>query len=338
MELDIILEANLTAPQVKELGLLAEQYGFRAIWTQNYVRGRDAFMVTMPLAQAAKKIRVGVCIVSPYEIHPLKMANSILTLNECAGGRTCLAIGGGGEWLDILGFSEGKRITAVREAIEIVKGAFRKETLDYDGKMYKAKWFNAPWAKEPPPLIYAGANGPQMSRMAAAVADGVMQSDVAPEMFDWPMPVLKETLQEQGRTEDNFRISNFLAWHVKEDREASFQEARRELVIRAWLERPWLEPFLEPDDVELVLNNKWPFLDAYRKKSGDIEGVSQHIVDALVEGLSCAGDPGDLNRHIEKLHKYADAGYTEIALRVHDDPADSIRMIGEKVLPAVIMP
>lgn len=335
MDLDIILEADLTAPQIQELGLLAEKYGFRAIWTQNYARARDAFMIAVPLAMASKNIRVGVCIVSPYEMHPLKIANAALTLNECAGGRACVAIGGGGEWLGILGFDESRRITAAREAIEIVKSTFREDIPNYEGKLYKANWFNTAWAKDTPPLVYGGASGPKMLRMAAGVADGVMMGDIAPTMFDWPMPVLNEALKEQGRADEGFRISNFLAWHVKEDREASMWEARRELVIRGWLDRHWVEPFLSPEDVQIVIDNKWSFLDAFRKKSGNIEGVPEHIVSTLAEQLSCAGDLSDLDQHIEKLGKYADAGFTEVALRIHDDPADSIKMIGEKVLPAL---
>jgi alkanesulfonate monooxygenase SsuD/methylene tetrahydromethanopterin reductase-like flavin-dependent oxidoreductase (luciferase family) len=66
MQLDIILEADLNAQEVKELGLLAEEYGFRALWTQNYARARDAFMIAVPLALASKSIRVGVLAVSPY--------------------------------------------------------------------------------------------------------------------------------------------------------------------------------------------------------------------------------------------------------------------------------
>jgi alkanesulfonate monooxygenase SsuD/methylene tetrahydromethanopterin reductase-like flavin-dependent oxidoreductase (luciferase family) len=66
MDLDIILEADLNSTQVKELGLLAEEYGFRTIWTQNYARARDAFMIAMPLALASKTIRVGVLAVSAY--------------------------------------------------------------------------------------------------------------------------------------------------------------------------------------------------------------------------------------------------------------------------------
>ena len=334
MDIDIILEADLTAPQIQELGLLAEQYGVRTIWTQNYARARDAFMTLVPLALASTKLRVGVCIVSPYEMHPLKMANAALTLNECAGGRACVAIGGGGEWTGILGVDPGRRISNTREALEIVKSSFQKSMPNYDGKMFKANWFNTDWATDTPPQVYAGATGPKMLTMAAGVADGVMMGDVAPEMFDWPMPTLKKALKEQGRENDNFRISNFLAWHVKEDREASLWEARRELIIRAWLAPNWTAPYLSPEDVKWVTANMWPFLTAFRERTGDYKGIPEHISDALVEGLTMSGDLSDIDRHIERLRKFEAAGFTEVVLGIQDDPADSIRMIGEKVLPA----
>ncbi len=60
-------------------------------------------------------------------------------------------------------------------------------------------------------------------------------------------------------------------------------------------------PYLEPEDVEWVLKNPFPFLKAYRERTGDIEGVPKHIVDLLVERLTMSGDPGDIDRHIERL-------------------------------------
>jgi hypothetical protein len=47
------------------------------------------------------------------------------------------------------------------------------------------------------------------------------------------------------------------------------------------------------------------------------------------------GGPEDLDRHIGKLRQFAASGLSEVALRLHDDPADSIRMLGERVLPAL---
>ena len=126
MKLDIILEADLTPAEIKELGLLAEQYNFRAIWAQNYARARDAFMTMVPVAEATKNIKLGVLIVSPYEMHPLKIANSVLTLNEYAGGRAMVTVGAGGEWPGVMNVGYGKRITGTRETLEIIKGSFQE--------------------------------------------------------------------------------------------------------------------------------------------------------------------------------------------------------------------
>lgn len=55
MKLDIILGADLTPVDIKELGLLAEKYNFRAIRAQNYARARDAFMTMVAVAEATRK-------------------------------------------------------------------------------------------------------------------------------------------------------------------------------------------------------------------------------------------------------------------------------------------
>ena len=332
MELDIILEADLKPAQIQELSVLAEGYGFRGIWTQNYARARDAFMTLVPAAQATKKIMVGVVIVSPYEMHPIKIANAVLTLNEYAGGRAMVVVGAGGEWPLVMNSkafdtSYSKRITGTREALEIIKRSLGGDTVNYKGEVYHAQGFAAAWHHDTSPLIYDGASGPKMLKMATGVADGVMMSDMHPEMLGDRMTLIRTSLAENGQAG--------IAWHVKKDREVSLAEARRELIIRGWLERDWLEPYVKPDEADAILANRWPFLKAYRERHGNIEGVPAHVVDALVEGLSLAGDTSDIDRHVERLQKMAEAGFTEIALRVHDDPADSIRMIGEKVLPAL---
>ena len=336
MRVDIVIESKVGAERFRDLGLLAEAHGFDGIWVQNYSRAPDAFMTAVPLAMASSTIRVGVAVISPYEAHPLKIANAVLTLNELAHGRASVVVAAGGEWPGVMNVGHGKRITGAREALEIIKLACGDDVVNYEGEVYNARAFSTRWKTQSPPRIYSGSNGPQMLRMAVGVADGVMMSDVQPEMFDWGLPALRDALAESGRKlGTDFELNNFLSWHVKEDAEASRWEARRELIIRAWLEPQWIEPFLSPEDVKTVRSNVWPFLQAFRDRTGDIEGVDPRIVDALVEGLTAAGGPDDVDRHIERLRRYANAGFTEIALGLQDDPEYSIRLIGERVLPAL---
>jgi alkanesulfonate monooxygenase SsuD/methylene tetrahydromethanopterin reductase-like flavin-dependent oxidoreductase (luciferase family) len=272
-------------------------------------------------------------------MHPMKITNAALTLNEYAQGRAMVVIGSGGEWPEVMRspvFHTGykQRLANVRETLEIVTRSIREGEISYNGSHYSALRFSTAWHNEALPLIYHGACGPQMLAMGATLADGVMMSDVMPAMFDKRLPLLQQNLAGRS-TAHEFRISNFVAWHVRASREQSFAEARRELIIRGWLERDWLEPFLSPDETAAVLANRWPFLQAWINRTGVIEGVPEHVSTRLVEGLSLAGDYSDIDRHIQKLRVFAAAGFTEIALRLHEQPADSMRLIAARVLPEI---
>jgi alkanesulfonate monooxygenase SsuD/methylene tetrahydromethanopterin reductase-like flavin-dependent oxidoreductase (luciferase family) len=333
MQTDIILEADVTPTQVAELAQLAEGYGIRGLWTQNYANGRDPFMSLMPAATATKQILLGAVVISPYEMHPLKIANAVSTLNEYSNGRGMVVIGGGGEWPGVLGVKYGKRVTGCGEAIAMAKRAVAGQVVKWDGQVYKARYFRSTWVKGPPPIIYAGATGPRMLDMATRFADGTMFSDMIEPMIGECMRNVREGLARHGRKASEFRVNNFCAFHVKSDREASFREARRELMIRGWLEEPWYRPFLTPEECRIVEEKKDAFLTAFRTKSGDIKGVPPEVCAKLVEGLSLAGDLGDIDRHAARLNAFAAAGLTENALRLHDDPVSAIHIIGRHLLP-----
>jgi len=123
MQVDIILEPDLTPNQLAELGQKAEQYGIRAVWTSNYFAHWDCFMSLVPLAQTTSKILMGPLAVSPFEMHPMKIANSLLSLNEMTGGRALIAMGAGEGNIDVMRIQRPEKLVrATREGIEIVRG------------------------------------------------------------------------------------------------------------------------------------------------------------------------------------------------------------------------
>ena len=126
-----------------------------------------------------------------------------------------------------------------------------------------------------------------------------------------------------------------MAWHVYPDRHQAFQEARQWLLLRGLFRRHILTLFLEPADVDLVMNSKAAFIEAFQQRSPDVAGVPDAVLDALVANLTIAGSFDELDSKIGRLKALADAGLSEIALRLYHDPATSIRVLGERVIPAL---
>ncbi|GMW06902.1 MAG: LLM class flavin-dependent oxidoreductase [Gammaproteobacteria bacterium] len=335
MRIDVLLEPDQSPAQLTELAQLCERYGIGTMWQQNYVSWRDPFMSLVPAAQATKSVGLGVCVVSPWEMHPVKMASALLTLHEFGKGRAALVIGGGGEWPARLGIEVVKRVRCVREAIELVHRGVRGKSLTYQGQMFKVYGYNPSFGATAPPLVYAGANQPQMLHATVPAADGVMYSDMPRARVKETVRLTQAALADKARPAEGYHISNIWAWHIKADREVALREARRELLLRGLLDRWYLESFLSAEDCDLIEKNKNAFFKAYRTRSGVIEGVPDRIVDACLANFTFTGTPADIDGHLAELTAFRDAGVNELCFRLHDDPAYAIRIIGERIVPAL---
>lgn len=338
MQIHVLLEPDQTPDQLTTLAGLCEQAGVHTMWLQNYVSCRDSFMALVPAALATRRVRLGVCVVSPWEMHPVKMANSLLTLNEYSSGRASLVIGGGGEWVARLALSPVKRVRAVREAIELVRGGLAGKSLTYQGELYKAYGYRPQFGiggSLAAPLVYAGANQAQMLRATVPVADGVMYSDMTHQLIDATVARTREALAAKGMAAAGYRINNIWAWHIKADGQVARREACREMLLRGLLDPWYLGSFLSEEDCATVERLKPAFFKAFRDRTGIIQGVPEPIIDALIRNFTITGTPDELERRMPELQAFAKAGVTELNFRLHDDPAYAIRLIGERVVPAL---
>lgn len=337
MQVQIFLEAGIPPAEVAELGELAAAKGIHTLWASSFPARREPFMCLSALAAKQLDLNLGVVPVSPYEMHPLKIAESLLTLNELSAGHGTITIGGmGHSVMRVTGLESARRVTAVRECIEIVRAAATGEAVNYQGKLYSLMNYQADYAKSvSPPVLYVGANGPAMLKMAGEVADGVMLSDMPLSR----MPDVRERLQAGRHSADRgdqpFRIANFFAWHVKEDQAAAHAEARMELIWRGLLLPSHTAPFLGDEAAAFVDANRDAFLQAFLTRNPVIEGIPEAIVDSLVDNLTFTGGPDDLDRIAADLQKFATAGLDEVTLKIHGDARVAIELIGERLIPAL---
>lgn len=339
MDIDIILEPDLSPRQVCELGVRAEALGVRGLWTSNYFAHHDCFLSLAPLVQATTRLRAGPLAVSPFETHPLKIANSLLTLNEMSGGRCHIAVGAGEGNIDAMAIRRPEKIVrAVREGIEIVRGAARGAlSAGYQGEDFQVRFPCAyDWVRAEPPMVYGTAYRGQMIRMEARVCDGVFIGCTPPEVMPAAMAEVAEGAARRAAGMAPLRSTTFWAWHLKRDRAEGYRESRRELPWRAIkLDRDLIAQCLDEADVQLVRDNYQAFVNAWFDRSGNPQGVPERISNRLCEYFTSTGGLDDLDREIERFRAFRRAGLTEVALRLHDDPMDALELIGRHVLPAL---
>jgi len=335
MRIDVIFDPESSPQEVLELGLLAERYGLHGVWACNYPSSRDPFITLAPLALASKRIRIAPLVITPWELHPTKASKAILGLAELSGGRADILIGGPTGVPSTMGIDPQRMVVHVRELAEILKGASPDKALNYNGKVFQVWGYKPAWATAGKPFVYIGANKPQMTRLATRLGDGVMLGDTTPGRLAQSMVMIREGLAAAGRDPAGFRVSCLVAWHVKADAAASKAEARSQLALRGMLEDWYVGTFLDDDERHLVQGRLESFFKAYKAKSPVVEGVPDPILDKLVDNLTLAGDESSVERHIERLRGYRDQGLTDVALKLHGDQAHAVRVIGERIVPAL---
>ena len=146
MDIEIIIGCDMHPDQLAEFAVRAERAGVRTLWHSNLPNGWDPFVALVPAAQATSRIKLGPLALSPYEMHPFKIAYALISLNEVANGRAVIGLGGGGAMAlatverprgQNLDFKHMRIVRGVREAAEIIylmsTGGFHR---GYDGEVF----------------------------------------------------------------------------------------------------------------------------------------------------------------------------------------------------------
>lgn len=337
MRINLILEPNSAPDRLAELAQLAESYGFYGIWTSNMHDGRDPFVNYVDAARATSKILLGPVAVSPYELHPLKMGNALLTLNEIAEGRAQIGIAAGdGGTAVAMGIPAKRRLRAVRECVEIIDAMATGELVQYAGEMYRVRWYHASWVTQKLSRVYVCAGGPQMLRSSARYAQGIYLGDHLPEHVAAVREAIDPEIAEHNPNKNDFGLINFWAWHVKEDPEEALAEARMWLAARV---TPWPNYYhrgiLDDEEMQVIWDNTDALNRAFYAQDSNIPEIPREILDKMCRRCTASSPVSELDYEIDRLRQFEAAGLTDISLRVYGNPEDAIKLIGERVIPVL---
>src|SRR4051812_593007 len=224
---------GLTSDQQLALVREAESLGFDSVWAAE-AYGSDTATVLAWLASQTEKIRIGSAIFQIPGRSPAMTAMTAATLDNLSDGRMILGIGTSGPQV-----AEGwhgqpfrKPLERTREYVEILRMAFARERVEFNGNQYELplpdgpgkalKLMIAPVQERIP--IYIAAIGPKNTQLAGEIADGWIPTFFSPEHVGDMRKLLEEGAARAGdgkAIDDSFDIAPTVNLCVGDDLDAA---------------------------------------------------------------------------------------------------------------------
>lgn len=309
------------------LAQLGEAAGFDSVWFPHDTFMYNTWVLTSAVAAHTKRIRIGSVGTNPYTTDPSEIATYIGTLDELSGGRCILGLGlHTREMVEWTGIGAGDYVERTREATEIIRALLRGETWNRSGAAFK--WGDQCYLRFKPLRaqvpIYISAFGPDYLALAGAIGDGCLPMLTPPASADYMVSHIHRGAAQAGRRLDDFEISGCAWLSLSEDRKFA-AEVMKKMVA-------YFGPYLEEQPLNamgLSVAEMMPLKELVL--AGRYEEAHARVTDAML-GIGITGSPDDVIRQIEVL---AAKGITEINLGgpLGPDPAEAIRLMGQRVIP-----
>jgi 5,10-methylenetetrahydromethanopterin reductase len=284
---------------VARLAARAEAAGFDVALSSCHYNNRDPFVALSRMAAATDDLHLGPGVANPYDVHPVKLAGQVATLEEVSGGRAVYGLGAGdAATLANLGVDRERPLRRVLEAFRVARTLWAGGRVDHDGTFAVD---DAGLNFEPPGEIpvYVGAQGPDMLRMAAKHADGVLVNGAHPRDLAWASERIEEGLAARPPHHGPFETVAYAAVSVAEDPAAARQVARRPVAFIAAGAPPPVHQRhgLDADRADRIG-------DAIA--AGEFGRADELVSDRMLDAFAVAGGPDDVAERVGDLRQHVD--------------------------------
>jgi len=308
-----------------DLAERAESNGFDSVFVSDHFQpwrhsdGHAPFALSWLAAAGEKTSRValGTSVLTPtFRYHPAVVAQAFGTLGMLFPDRMILGVGTG-EHLNegALGVSwpdTKERFARLREAVGLIRRLWTEQLVTFDGEYYHTR--NATIYDRPatPVPIYVSAGGPQVSKFAGRVGDGLIcTSGKGMELYaEQLLPSFMDGASSAGR--DAGALDRMI--EVKVSYDTDRQRAMEDTKIWAALALP-AEAKAGIDDPREM-----------ERLAHEVEGVahSRWLVSS------------DPDEHLEQLRPYLELGFTHLVFH-HPGEAQErfLELYGSQILPRI---
>ncbi len=326
--ISIALQTDKSPVEYAGLAQLIDRYAFDVVSVYSDAPFHPSYAALLLMAPYLTHARIGASALSPARVHPIDIAAQTALLAQIAPGGVYVGIARGA-WLKDHGIAEPEKpVTAIREAVGVVRYLLEGKTGGYDGEVYRL----APHVRAPYPLphtpvpVLIGTWGRSLGAVAGEIADEVKVGGTAnPDLIPIIQGYIAAGERRAGR-EGSVELCAGAVTVIDEDRELARAAARRAVALYLPVVAP-LDPTVSVEP-ELIARLKRAV------EQGDEEAAARMISDDLLDRFAFTGNAADIIRQSEALFA---AGATRIEFGTpHGLPSENgIRLLGEQVLPHV---
>jgi 5,10-methylenetetrahydromethanopterin reductase len=284
--------------EVAALAERAENAGFDTILSSCHYFNRDPFVALARIVEATESVRVGPGVVNPYETHPVALASRAATLQEASGGRAVFGIGAGdASTLAALGIERDRPLRRVLESFRIARQLWSGESVAHDGAV-AARGARLNYEVDPP-AVYVGAQGPDMLRMAAKHADGVLYNAAHPRDVAWATERIEEGLSERPDDRGPFDFVVQASVSVASEEDVARETARQAAAVIAGGAAP---PVLNRHGIDAGLASEIGDLVS----AGEFRAAFAKVSEPMIDAFCAAGTQADVTERFAAIREHAD--------------------------------
>jgi len=291
----------------------AQHAGFDGLWISDHYhpwndqQGHSPFVWSTigAIAQAAAGMPVTTAVTCPtIRIHPAIIAQAAATSALLLGGDFCLGLGSG-EALNehILGDrwpEADERLEMLEEAVEVIRSLWEGGVKDHRGRHYRLEHCRVYDLPDTPPPILISGFGPKSIELAARIGDGYCTAGPDAESVELFRARARQGTFVQGGLK--------VCWDEDEGN------------ARKTVHRLWPNEAL-PGELAQILPTPEHF-----------EQASELVTEEMVASEVPCGP--DVDRHVEAIKAYEDAGFDELYISQIGPEQDAFfEAYRERVLP-----
>lgn len=308
-----------------KLARLVERSGFKQIWVCDHYHNRYIYPVLTQLALETRQVKLGPGVTNPYLVHPTVTAAAVATLNEISRGRALLGISAGDPFfLATVGIEQRKPVTAVREAVHIVRELLAGNRVSFEGELFSCRNAGLRFKPEDKIPVYIGGRRRRMLELAGSVADGAHINASHPDDIQESIRYIERGLRSSGRDPKTFDFVAYLVVSVGGDLKRA-RDVVRGVVSFVTSSAPRASLDSHGIEVEKV--------ESIRRllRVGELKKARATVTERMIDAFSVCGTVDELAARIEELKRLG-ITRTVMGSPMGPEPARAVRSIAKALL------